>query len=425
MTVSHCPLCPLIFQFRTEVEDHLRNDHRSRADEEADLGAELEAADNELSWLRLRALQCAVSDPSVSLLLDTVPAPAMIPLDAARLRRLAERARQRLALELAGGELAHMEHRLARAIAAAQGGPTDAGLAVFVSARQVVIMRLPLAPKERVVVDPTFATRDLLDALQHRPRYRVAVLSRSGARLFEGRAHSLTEVSDACGAREPTQALPRGVGGSDPARPESWVVRHLRRQALVARTDSALDARSQAAGRLPLVVVGAPRFVALFRRRSRHECDAIGHIRRGRSGVNAMSIHGLVTPDLEAWQRRLADEQAAEFEQAVRQGKVAWGVQAALAAILADGAEHLWVERGYAVPARRAEDGTLRLVDDPETPGVIDDVVDGLIVIATRKGIPTDIIEHWSPASAHGTVVVQLRRPATTPSEAAAVPSGA
>ena len=44
MSVYHCPLCPLIFQFRSEVEWHLREGHRSSSDEESDLRAELAAA---------------------------------------------------------------------------------------------------------------------------------------------------------------------------------------------------------------------------------------------------------------------------------------------------------------------------------------------------------------------------------------------
>src|SRR5213076_2501989 len=40
VSVYHCPLCPLIFQYRTEVEWHLREEHRSGSDEEADLRAE-------------------------------------------------------------------------------------------------------------------------------------------------------------------------------------------------------------------------------------------------------------------------------------------------------------------------------------------------------------------------------------------------
>ena len=420
MTVSHCPLCPLIFQFRTEVEYHLRNDHRSRAEEEADLATELEIADSELSWLRLRALQSAVSDPSVSLLLDTAPARMMTSLDAARLRRLAERARQRLGLELAGGHLAHMEYRLARAVAAAEGGPTDAGIAIFVSARQLMIMRLPLAPTSRVVIDPTFATRDLLDTLQHIPSYRVAVLSSTGPQLFEGRANSLTPISDASVPPTPTSPGSRGIGRLDAPRRESRLTRHLH-QELVATMDRALDARDETAGQLPLIVIGSPRLIALFRRRSRHERDTIGHVRSIQPHVRMTSIQRLVGPALEAWQAQLAEEQAARFKHAMRQGTIAWGVQAASAAILANEAEHLWVERGYAVAARRSNDGTLNIVEDPEMPGVIDDVVDDLIEIAASKGTPSDMIDRTRRGSAKGAIAVQLRNHATHPLGAAAI----
>ena len=90
MAVYHCPVCPLIFEFRTEVEWHLREQHRSRADEEADLRAEINAAVRQLDWLTLRALRSAAPGPAVSLLLATGPAPAMSVLDVARLRQLAD-----------------------------------------------------------------------------------------------------------------------------------------------------------------------------------------------------------------------------------------------------------------------------------------------------------------------------------------------
>lgn len=412
MSVSHCPICPLIFQFRTEVEYHLRNDHRSRADEELDLRDELQAAQSDLTWLRLRALQSAVSEPSVSLLLDTMPAKAMTSLDAARLRRLAHKARQRLSLEVRGGDLSNLEHRLARAVAAAEGGPTDAGIAVFVSARQLTIIRLPLEPKERVVIDPTFATRDLFDALQSSPRYRVAVLGGAGPRLFEGRGHSLTDVSDA----HTTGALTaprRGIGRGDAGRVEPWSLRHHRLQASVRMTDDALDTRCAVTGSLPLVVVGGPRLVALFHRRSHHERDLIGHVQRMQTRPSAHDVERLVAPVVDAWHRQLADAQAARLEQADSQRQLAWGAETALPAVLAGKVEHLWVQRGYMVPARTLGDGTLQIVDNPEIPGVIDDIVDDLIEIAISKGTPTDIVHINASDHPRGGVAVQLRPSAT------------
>ena len=145
MSVYHCPLCPLIFQYRTEVEWHLREEHRSRTDEEADLRAELAAAAGGLDWDRLQALRSSTAGPSVTLLLATTPASSMTVLDIARLRQLADRARRRLPAEPDRGTTAPtVAHRVAKAVAAAEGSATDHGLAVMVNPNQLAIVTLPL-----------------------------------------------------------------------------------------------------------------------------------------------------------------------------------------------------------------------------------------------------------------------------------------
>ena len=114
MSVYHCPLCPLIFQYRSEVEWHLREEHRSRRDEEADLRAELAAA-GRLDWDRLQALRSSGAGPAVTLLLATTPASSMTVLDIARLRQLADRARRRLPGEPDRGTTAPtVAHRVGR-----------------------------------------------------------------------------------------------------------------------------------------------------------------------------------------------------------------------------------------------------------------------------------------------------------------------
>src|SRR6516165_2329429 len=149
MPVYHCPLCPLIFQYRTEVEWHLREEHRSGSDEEADLRAELRAAANPLGWERLQELRSAVDHPSVSLLVATTPASSMSVLDVARLRQLADRARRRLPAEPGQGTAVPViEHRLSRAVASAEGSPTDRGLVLLVNQRHIAIVPLPFEPRD-------------------------------------------------------------------------------------------------------------------------------------------------------------------------------------------------------------------------------------------------------------------------------------
>lgn len=279
MSVYHCPLCPLVFQYRTEVEWHLREEHRSRADEDADLRAELVAATAPLDWERLGALRASRGRPTVTLLLSTTPAATMSPLDIARLRQLAERARRRLSSEPDRQTPASVvEFRIAKAVSTAETLRTESGLAVLVSGHELAIFTLPFAPRDRQVVDDRFATRDLEYALRRYPHYRVLVLGRH-PRVLEGRAQHLTEPST-----NPS-GTPRGVpdrisgGHEDP--------------------EAMLTHRAEAAGRLPLVLIGDHRHTHEFRRGSRHSADVIAEVARPR--LKRVPVVDLAAAAVEGW----------------------------------------------------------------------------------------------------------------------------
>jgi len=97
------------------------------------------------------SLQAVEAYPAVSLLMSTTPAPKMLAADVARL----------------------------------------AGVGVFVSAAFCTVVRLPVPVSDRVVIDPTFATRDLVLALHRTPRHVVLALSPHEApgRPQQGRPH--------------------------------------------------------------------------------------------------------------------------------------------------------------------------------------------------------------------------------------------
>ncbi|HET9077634.1 MAG TPA: hypothetical protein VFN68_11940, partial [Acidimicrobiales bacterium] len=263
MSVYHCPVCPLIFQYRTEVEWHLREEHRSRADEAADLRLELAAATRSLDWRRLDQLRSSKASPSVTLLLSTAPAATMTVLDIARLRQLAERARRRLAAEPhVDTAVSVVEDRLSKAVSAAESQPTDRGLAVLVNRDDLAIVKLPFAPRDRHVVDRGFATRDLDYVLHRHPRYRVLVLGHH-PRILEGHARQLSEP-----AAPLNTGIPRSVPPAD--------------RAAHPDPDTLLGERADSAGALPLVVVGDHRDLDRFHRRSRYAADVVAEIHRSR-----------------------------------------------------------------------------------------------------------------------------------------------
>lgn len=373
MSVYHCPLCPLIFQYRSEAEWHLREEHRSRADEAADLRTELAAAARPLDWERLTQLRSSTAGPSVTLLLSTAPAATMTVLDIARLRQLSERARRRLSAEHHRETVAGVvEERLSKVVSAAESHPTDRGLAVLVNQHHLGIFSLPFGPRDRHVVGHFFATRDLDYALRRYPRYRVLVLGHH-PRILEGHARQLSEPATPARAGSPRSVPPvDAVTDSDP--------------------DTLLSERIASAGALPLVVVGPHQQLDRFRRQSRYAGEVVTDVAypRFRKGNAA----DLVADVLDRLHHDRQSRSVAELLHADLQAQVAWGVQASWNAINNGAADRLWVEHDYSVSGRTSP-GVYGIdtATDPGQPGAIDDLVEALLARAAQLGIRTDLLD--------------------------------
>ena len=395
MSVYHCPLCPLIFQYRTEVEWHLREEHRSRADEAAELRAELAAANRPLDADRLTHLRSSKSSPSVTLLLSTTPAATMTVLDIARLRQLAERARRRLLGEPhLNTPVTVVEERLARTVSAAESRPTDRGVAVLVNKDDLAIIALPFAPRDRHVVDSGFATRDLDYALRRHPRYRVLVLGHH-ARILEGHARQLSEPAPVSTSASPHSVPPlNATVGPDPD------------------PDKLLSERIDTAGNLPLVVVGEHRDLARFHNRSGYAHEVVAEIRRSR--FHRGNVADLVADEIDRIHHDQQSRAVAELLHADMQSQVAWGIHAAWNAVHNRAADRLWVEHDHTVPGRAAPGVYgIETISDPAQPGAIDDLVDALLTKAAQHGIDTHLLDSHTSGTVEP-VAVTIPVPAPT-----------
>lgn len=362
----------------------------------------------ELDWALLTELQAEGCSPSISILMGTTSGPTLSRLDVWRLHRLARKALERLHREVRGDPVASLEARLARAVAVADASPSAEGLAVFVSARRMAIGRLPFAPRERTVVDPTFATRDILVALQQFPRYRLLTLG-GNHRLLVGRGLHLIEVIDQTGAGAadsfPHPRPSKGESGSGPGR---WTSARARGGVALRGAESTLDRQVAGSGALPLVVVASPRLLASFRSSSRHARSVIGEVLGEHQRAGADELAKLAEPVLTAWREYHRVRQVRSLETADRTGSVVWGLRKSWSGIYQGRAQHLWVDQGYAIPARLCDEGrTLDLTWDPEAVGVNDDVVDDLIQRAALTGVPVDIVP-WLGAANPAPVALQL-----------------
>jgi hypothetical protein len=397
MSVYHCPLCPLIFQYRSEVDRHLHQEHRSGTEDPADLRAELSAASRRLDREHLGQLRSSAAGPSVTLLLSTAPAATMTVLDVARLRQLADRARRCLSAEPHGKAGASVVgERLSKAVAAAESQPTDRGIAVLVNQHHLSIITLPFGPRDRHVVDRCFATRDLEYALRRYPQYRVLILGHH-LRILEGAAHRLAEPTSPPMA-DGTRSAP--AAGST-AYPDP---------------DSLLGDRTDATGRLPLILIGDNRQLDRFRRQSAYVSDVVAEIARPR--LRRINVPDLVGDTLDRLHHERQSAAVAELSHPGMRAETTWGVEAAWKAVHDGVAGRLWVEHDYSVPGRiRPGVYGVEVTTDPAEPGAIDDVVDVLLAKAAQLGIETDLLDRHTLGHPEP-VVVRVPVPAPTPTAA-------
>ena len=139
-------------------------------------------------------LQRHRSHPSVSILLPTHRTSPDNKRDPIVLKNLVGEATDRLIDLLGKRDAAPLVRRLDAQVAALDLRRTLDGLAIFVNAEHAGAYLLPVPLTPRVVIDDTFATRDLVFALNRSPRYWVLALSEQPTRLFEGVRDTLVEV---------------------------------------------------------------------------------------------------------------------------------------------------------------------------------------------------------------------------------------
>ena len=347
--------------------------------------------------------------PAISLLLPVDGDPAEVVR--MRLDRLADDAVDRLRMELGSDEVDAYDLRLRRAVDTVTVTHGQEGVAVYVGDHTEVVP-LPVPVRERVVIDDTFATRDVVRALQRSPRYRVVVLGPRRTRLYEGVGVTLTEV------QEPAFAGLAPIGpdlvGARPAT-RGRVSRDQRRggragsgiDGFVRTLDAALDPHVRR-DPLPLVLVGSePRLTAVAGA-SRHRDQIVGTARGARDLPERVHLAAQVWPIVESMLTRRTAEALAELD-AVGGRHYASGVRDVWTLATQGRGALLLVEEGYEQPACIDHaNGTAEPTDDRDAPGVVDDLVDEIIEAVLGAGGRVHLVPDGTLV-AHDRIAMKLR----------------
>lgn len=310
----------------------------------------------------------------VSLVLPTQPAGRLLGTDLQALRQAARHALQLLA-DRPSPQADSTADNLRTAVADATRQPSEQGLAIFAHEDGYWVFHLPVPVMERTAVDSSFATREVIAALQYDPEFLLLQVDARAARLYHYNRHYLA----------PTANAEFPIARGDGKRSNREATRRF------LRTVDASLSRHIARQDLPLVVVGGERalseFLKITRVRSRMAgfCAAL-HTRND----ELLRIGRRIMSDF------LQDEDAAVvdlIDAQLHQDRVITGLLGCWYTAATVQPELLVVERSFYMPAKSHADGLyVEPWDDRDDPEALDDAVDDLIETVLRAGGEVTIV---------------------------------
>jgi hypothetical protein len=259
--------------------------------------------------------------------------------------------------------------------ACANERPTRA-IAICVSPQHRAVVRLGREVRSRVVIDDTFATRDMVADVNRTATFRLITVSDRKARLLLGDRHRVVEE-----------------------RGRQWPLLREDDQNLGQWSRAVSHAVQQVNRDLPLptVIAGVDRSVRELLKLD--SLEPVGTIAGNHDRTGWADLHHLAWPLVVDWLRNDATRAHRRLDAARDANRFAGGLDEVWELAQDGRVELLVVEDDYEVAARLHE-GRLEPASDNWAPDVVDDVVDELIETVLRLGgdavivPPGDLSQH-------------------------------
>ncbi|MBI4935918.1 MAG: hypothetical protein HY828_18710 [Actinobacteria bacterium] len=310
----------------------------------------------------LHELQLQVGYPSVTILANTTPGDWFDQSQRITIHRLIDEADRRLRDDVDHDTREHVVGTLRRHFAEEEAAVGTEAIAICASPMYSVAVRLGRRVVERVVIDDTFATRDLVADLHRTATFRVVTVSEHVVRMLYGNERRLAESVD-----------------------DQWPLIREEDQSVASWTRAVVHAlrAEQRRHAVPTVVAGVERSVR--RAIGTAELDAIGVVAGNHDRSGWSDLHRAAWPLVAGWIDQQQMKAIERLDSARSQRRFAAGVDEVWTMAMEGRIELVVVEDTYAVAAR-VLDGHLEPTDRADAPDVVDDVVDEIIEAVLRHG---------------------------------------
>jgi hypothetical protein len=339
-----------------------------------------------LRWSDVAELASASGFPCVTLVLPTTPSPHhMSAHDRAELASLIDRA-QRMLRDAGVLSREHLVSALREMAATASSQPTVRGLVLCASTAVQRRFTVPQTVQRRVVLESTFATRELIAALHRTPPHLLATLHPGCCHIYRVQGSSATPVAT-LHAPAPTA----GFDLDDPADLDEQA--RATTNTFLAEADLELG-QQRALFPSPLVLAGTPRLVDRFARRSRNCHRLAGLI----DTAHAQTLPELLRKSAIHLERYLRSRQAEALTLVQRTAdqhpeRLAVGIEGAWHTARRSRPLMLVVEESFSVPGGIGG-VPLSPADYRETdPRHLHDLVDDLVEEVIRRGGQVALVE--------------------------------
>lgn len=345
-------------------------------------------------------LQSIKEYPSVSILSPTHRTFPENQQDIIRVRNLIKAAKNRLIKEFGKRESEILIKKLDNVTEEVDYNNALDGLAIFVNKLVSKIFYLPFNVLERVIIDETFATRDLVFTINRSPRYWVLALSEKPTRLFEGFLDSLNEIKNddfpyVNEEPEEPESLP---GGKDIKNPK---YKSEQSKNFFRNVDNKFNKYFKEE-KLPIGLLGVDKNLSFFKEVTSNNDFVITSVSGNYDKLSPHEISKIIWPPIK---KKLDEARQNIFEKlnnAIRLKKFVSGIDEVWQTAGQGKGETLVVEEDYHVSAR-VDPGTQHLIlsDEKDQAGVMDDAVDEVIETVIAKGgkvvfVNNDSLEKYS-----------------------------
>lgn len=337
-----------------------------------------------ISRNELKRLQAHSDYRSVSVLAPTHRIAPANKKDRIVVKNLVTEGVDRLQAEFSKRQVASLVQNLNKLVDRVDWEHAQDGLALFASKDSATAIQLPFRVKARVVVDATFATRDLVFTLNRAPRYRVLVLSEKPTRLYEASTNVLTEV-----VHKPFPAVHKGAGGASRLPGGQGInrsaVRDESHREFFRMVDGALAA-IQKEDPLPIVVVGVDRYLAFYHEVTQDPDAVVGLLAGNHDATNPSALGKLVWPVFKAGSTLKRTRALVRLAEAVKANRHASGIDQVWRAAFEKRCQTLLVETEFEYPADLSDQGDRLLPYTGRGPAALDDAVDEVIETVLAEG---------------------------------------